>query len=104
MAFTSKPHFIMLCMIYYTLILFVSALVLSDAPAEAPTSGGDGLLPLSEKHVVIRNVVKNREILNVHCRSSEDDFGMVHIPWNGTWDFSFHVNFWKNTKFRCHFT
>ncbi|CAA0386530.1 unnamed protein product [Arabidopsis thaliana] len=47
--------------------------ILSDAPAEAPTLGGDGLLPLSEKHVVIRN------------KSSEDDFGLKHIPWNDAW-------------------
>ncbi|KAG7565771.1 Plant self-incompatibility S1 [Arabidopsis suecica] len=104
MAFTNKPHFILLFMISFILILFVSALDLSNAPAEAPTSGGDGLLPLAGKHVVIYNKVKNRQILNVHCRSSEDDFGMVHIPWNGTWDFRFHVNFSKTTKFRCHFT
>lgn len=91
-------------MISSILILFVSALDLSNALAEAPTLGGDGLLPLAEKYVVIRNKVKNRQILNVHCRSSEDDFGMIHIPWNDTWDFRFHVNFWKTTKFRCHFT
>ncbi|KAL9295071.1 putative plant self-incompatibility S1 [Arabidopsis thaliana] len=104
MTFNNKSHFLMLFMIFSTLIFFVSALDFPNAPAESPSSGADGFLPLAKKHVVIRNVVKNREILNVHCRSSEDDFGMVHIPWNGTWDFSFHVNFWKNTKFRCHFT
>ncbi|KAG7634459.1 Plant self-incompatibility S1, partial [Arabidopsis suecica] len=100
MTFNNKPHFIILFVIYSTLILFVYALDFSNAPAESPSSDTDGFLPLTKKHVVIRNKVKNKEILNV----SEDDFGMVHIPWNSTWDFSFHVNFWKTTKFRCHFT
>ncbi|KAL9293758.1 putative plant self-incompatibility S1 [Arabidopsis thaliana] len=100
MTFNNKSYFIILFMIFSTLIFFVSALDFPNAPAEAPSSDHDGFLPLAKKHVVICNKVKNREILNVHCRSSEDDFGWVHIPWNGTWDFSFHVNFWKNTKFR----
>ncbi|KAG7565770.1 Plant self-incompatibility S1 [Arabidopsis suecica] len=104
MAFTNKSHFLMLFIISSTLILFVSALDFSNAPAEAPGSGGDGLLPLAEKHVVIRNKVKIREILNVYCKSSEDDFGIIHLPWNGTWGFRFHVDIWKNTKFRYHFT
>ncbi|KAL1207971.1 putative S-protein [Cardamine amara subsp. amara] len=103
MAFISKPHFILLFTIFSTLILFVSALDLSDVPAEAP-SGPNGFLPLAGKHVVIRNTVRNKQSLNVHCRSSEDDLGLQHLPWNGTWDFRFHVNLWKNTRFRCHFT
>ncbi|ESQ51768.1 hypothetical protein EUTSA_v10017886mg [Eutrema salsugineum] len=104
MAFSNKPHFMLLFMISSTLFLFGSTLDLSDAPAEAPTSGGDGLLPLAGKHVVIRNKVKNREVLNVHCKSSEDDFGVIHIPYNGEWGFRFHVNLWETTKFHCHFT
>ncbi|KAL9295072.1 putative plant self-incompatibility S1 [Arabidopsis thaliana] len=79
MTFNNKSHFPMLFMIFSIFILFVSALNFPNAPVEAPSSDPDGYLPLAKKHVVIRNV-------------------------NGTWDFSFHVNFWKNTKFRCHFT
>ncbi|KAG7634500.1 Plant self-incompatibility S1 [Arabidopsis suecica] len=104
MTFNNKSHFLMLFMIFSTLIFFVSALDFPNAPPESPSSGADGFLPLAKKHVVIRNVVKNREILNVHCRSSEDDFGLKHISWNGAWGFRFYVNFFKTTKFRCHFT
>ncbi|XP_019101081.1 PREDICTED: uncharacterized protein LOC104788933 [Camelina sativa] len=104
MAFTDKPHLILLFMMSSTLILFVSALDLSNASAETPSSGGDGFLPLAEKHVIIRNKVSNKQILNVHCKSSSDDFGMIHIPWNGSWSFRFHVKLWKTTRYHCHFT
>ncbi|KAG7560997.1 Plant self-incompatibility S1 [Arabidopsis thaliana x Arabidopsis arenosa] len=104
MSFINKPHVILLFIFSSTFILFVPALDLSNVPAESPTSDQDGFLPLAGKHVVICNKVKNRESLNVHCRSSEDDLGLIHIPWNHTWGFRFHVNIWKSTKFRCHFT
>lgn len=79
MSFSNKPHCIlMMFMILFTLVLFASALDVSDAVAEAPAPGSDrdnGFLPLARKHVVVHNVVENGEILNIHCKSSEDDFG-----------------------------
>ncbi|ESQ44882.1 hypothetical protein EUTSA_v10010926mg [Eutrema salsugineum] len=111
MALSNDPHCILMFMIsLFTLVLFASALdiVSINDVAEAPTSAGsgghDGFLPLAGKHVVIHNVVENGETVNVHCKSSEDDLGLIHIPWNHTWGFRFHVNFWKTTRFRCHFT
>ncbi|CAF2058820.1 unnamed protein product, partial [Brassica oleracea var. botrytis] len=78
----------------------------SDAVADAPGpgSGGDGFIPLAKKHVVIRNVVQNRQTLNVHCKSSDDDLGLIHIPFGNSWGFRFRVNIWETTRFRCHFT
>ncbi|KAF2574741.1 hypothetical protein F2Q70_00001227 [Brassica cretica] len=78
----------------------------SDVVAEAPGpgSGGDSFFPLSKKHVIIHNVVKNRQTLNVHCKSDDDDLGLIHIPWNHYWGFRFRVNIWSTTMFRCHFT
>ncbi|KAF3518168.1 hypothetical protein DY000_02061424, partial [Brassica cretica] len=64
----------------------------------------DGFIPLAKKHVVIRNVVQNRQTLNVHCKSSDDDLGLIHIPFGNSWGFRFRVNIWETTKFRCHFT
>ena len=64
MALSSKPHCILMFMIsFYTLTLFASALEVSDAVADAPGpgSGGDSFIPLAKKHVVIRNVVQNRQ-------------------------------------------
>ncbi|CAH8352985.1 unnamed protein product [Eruca vesicaria subsp. sativa] len=107
MAFSNKPHFILIFMVScFILTLFVSALDVSNAVAEAPSpgSGGDGYLPLSKKHVIIHNVVNNKQTLNVHCKSSEDDLGLIHLPWNQTWGFRFRVNIWDTTKFVCNFT
>ncbi|CAH8352984.1 unnamed protein product [Eruca vesicaria subsp. sativa] len=83
MAFSNKPHCILMFMIsFFILSLFVSALDVSDAVAEAPApgSGSDGFLPLAKKHVVIHNVVKNKQTVDVHCKSSEDDLGLIHLP------------------------
>ncbi|KAJ0246902.1 S-protein [Hirschfeldia incana] len=108
MAFSNKLHCISVFIIisFLTLILFASGLDVSNnvAPAPAPGSDHDGVLPLAPKHVVIHNIVENGEVLNVHCKSSEDDLGLQHIPWDKYWSFRFHVNIWKTTKFRCHFT
>ncbi|CAN8268286.1 unnamed protein product [Cochlearia groenlandica] len=105
MAFITKPHFV-LFFVSSTIVLFASAtLDLSNVPAEAPSpSDEDGFLPFAKKHVVIWNLVKNFETLNVHCKSSEDDLGMVHIPSGHSWSFKFHVNLYSSTKFHCHFT
>nr|VDC99254.1 unnamed protein product [Brassica rapa] len=93
---------------FFIFTLFVSALDVSDvvaeAPAPGPGSGGDSFFPLSKKHVIIHNVVKNRQTLNVHCKSADDDLGLIHIPWNHYWGFRFRVNIWSTTMFRCHFT
>uniref|UniRef100_M4CG85 S-protein homolog n=1 Tax=Brassica campestris TaxID=3711 RepID=M4CG85_BRACM len=78
--------------------------VVAEAPAPGPGSGGDSFFPLSKKHVIIHNVVKNRQTLNVHCKSADDDLGLIHIPWNHYWGFRFRVNIWSTTMFRCHFT
>ncbi|CAG7902810.1 unnamed protein product [Brassica rapa] len=109
MAFSNKPHCILIFMIsFFIFTLFVSALDVSDvvaeAPAPGPGSGGDSFFPLSKKHVIIHNVVKNRQTLNVHCKSADDDLGLIHIPWNHYWGFRFRVNIWSTTMFRCHFT
>ncbi|KAL9832414.1 hypothetical protein AtNW77_Chr3g0210791 [Arabidopsis thaliana] len=48
MTFNNKPHFIILFVIYSTLILFVYALDFSNAPAESPSSDTDGFLPLTK--------------------------------------------------------
>lgn len=88
------------------LILFAQAFHISEAPAEGPTPGSDnnGILPFTRKHVIIRNFVANRQTLNTHCKSSETDYGLIHIPWGDSWGFNFRVNLWKSTKFVCHFT
>ncbi|KAL1207969.1 hypothetical protein V5N11_034262 [Cardamine amara subsp. amara] len=74
MAFSDKPHYILMFMISSTLVLFATAL---DVSTFATFPG--------EKHVVIYNVVPNRQLLYAHCKSSEIDFGMIQI--HGILDF-----------------
>ncbi|KAG7634552.1 Plant self-incompatibility S1 [Arabidopsis suecica] len=99
MASITNSHLTLLFLISSTFIIFTLALEFSDVTAEAP----DGFLPLAKKHVVIRNTVKNGEELNIHCKSSENNLGHIHLKHGHTWDFRFLVNISKSTKFRCHF-
>ncbi|VVB05793.1 unnamed protein product [Arabis nemorensis] len=107
MVFSKKPHCIlMMFMILFTLVLFASALgdvSYAEAPAPRP-SHSTGFLPLAEKHVVVHNVISIEETLNIHCKSSENDLGLIHIPYGKHWGFRFHVNMSKSTRFRCHLT
>ncbi|AEE79421.1 putative plant self-incompatibility S1 [Arabidopsis thaliana] len=99
MASITNSHYILLFLIFFTFIVFTLALDLSNVAAEAP----DGLLPLSKKHVLIRNTVQNGQVLNIHCKSSEDDLGHIRLKHGDTWGFRFRVNMALTTRFRCHF-
>ncbi|XP_010548977.1 PREDICTED: uncharacterized protein LOC104820286 [Tarenaya hassleriana] len=69
--------------------------------AESP----NGAFPFAYKHVVIRNdMISSRATLSVHCRYKGKDLGLVKIPYDSSWGFKFHVNFFKTTRYRCHFT
>ncbi|CAA7014373.1 unnamed protein product [Microthlaspi erraticum] len=80
-------------MISYILVLFALAFDVSNAAGSTSGYGIDGFWPFAPKHVVIHNVLAKKQTLNVHCRSSDDDLGLIHIPWNGTWGFRFKVSF-----------
>lgn len=60
--------------------------------------------PFEKKTVTIMNNVRNEEVLNVHCSSSEDDLGLKHLTFGTYQQFKFKVNWKGTTKFRCHFT
>ncbi|KAH0920271.1 hypothetical protein HID58_027931 [Brassica napus] len=53
------------------------------------------LLPLQKKTVEIINFALNKEVINLHCSSSEDDLG---------YSFKFKVNWKGTTKLCCHVT
>lgn len=86
MAFSNEHHYILMFIISSTLVLFASALDVSNAAMEGQPSssrGDKGFIPLAEKHVVLHNTVPNKQTLNAHCKSTEDDLGFVRIPWYG---------------------
>lgn len=63
-------------LLIYSFILYISMLSLlvsSYATSEELSARARQLLPFEKKTVMIINLVRNAEILNVHCSSSEDD-------------------------------
>ncbi|CAL9240892.1 unnamed protein product [Arabidopsis halleri] len=105
MAFFCNHQFYKLMIygfVFYMLVL--SLLTFSDAASEEPKGRARRLLPFQQKTIVISNVVRNHEVLNVHCKSSEDDLGLQHIRFFHIWSFRFKVNWKGTTKFRCHIT
>lgn len=43
-------------------------------------------------------------VLNIHCRSRDDDLGVRTLKPGDKYNFSFHENFFGTTHFYCRFT
>ncbi|PHT83756.1 hypothetical protein T459_12199 [Capsicum annuum] len=50
----------------------------------------------------VSDLPQNTSPLNVHCRS-KDDLKVHQLKVDEKFDFSFHQNFWGNTRFHCNF-
>ena len=55
------------------------------------------------KVVILNNLPDNQEV-TLHCQSQDDDLGIHVVPFNGTFEWSFRLNFWMTTLFYCQFT
>ncbi|CAH8392718.1 unnamed protein product [Eruca vesicaria subsp. sativa] len=62
-----------------------------------------GLLPFSEKHVVIINKLVTRATLIVHCKNKGEDKGVISLGPGDSFDFRFRVNLRKTTVYTCSF-
>ena len=56
----------------------------------------------SEWKVTIYNYQRN-SVLNVHCKSKDDDLGARVLETETHFDWSFKINFWQTTLFWCNF-
>ncbi|KAL0701968.1 hypothetical protein Bca4012_058090 [Brassica carinata] len=103
MAFANNKQCTKLMFYAFVLYLSISSLSVSaDATMDRPIARS--LLPFQKKNVVITNYAVNKEVMNVHCSSSENDLGLKHISYHQTFTFHFKVNWKATTKFRCHVT
>ncbi|PON63770.1 Self-incompatibility protein [Parasponia andersonii] len=61
--------------------------------------------PPEERHneVAIINGLGSNQVLNVHCKSKNDDLGLRVLSTNSNFSFTFHRNFWGTTLFFCSF-
>lgn len=51
--------------------------------------------------VNMTNVLGERLELTIHCKSKDDDLGIIKIPFNGYYSFRFHPNAFDTTLFFC---
>lgn len=63
----------------------------------------DRLLSFAPKHIVIVNKINTGATLILHCRNEEKYLGIRAVQNGGQFDFKFHVNFRKTTKWTCTF-
>ncbi|KAF3529003.1 hypothetical protein F2Q69_00039247 [Brassica cretica] len=63
----------------------------------------DGFLPFAPKHVVITNIINTGVTLILHCTNKEQDFGIRAVGFLQSFDFRFHVNLRKTTRYTCIF-
>ncbi|CAF2155625.1 BnaA01g33950D [Brassica napus] len=82
-------------------MLFSFLLILQTSSSFGNHSSIDGILPFAPKHVVIINRINTRATLILHCRNKEIDLGIRAVQFEGSFDFSFHVNL--NNKVYLHF-
>ncbi|KAJ8900105.1 hypothetical protein K2173_024221 [Erythroxylum novogranatense] len=56
---------------------------------------------LGKVHVVIRNELEGGRVMNIRCRSKDDDIGHLAIPDGHQIEWKFSVNLWGSTLFSC---
>ncbi|KAL7181501.1 hypothetical protein ACSBR1_040402 [Camellia fascicularis] len=56
---------------------------------------------LEKVHVYLTNQLQPGKILNVHCKSKDDDLGPHQLSFNQTYEWTFHNNFFDTTLFWC---
>ncbi|KAJ9182190.1 hypothetical protein P3X46_006213 [Hevea brasiliensis] len=78
-------------------LLLVLALIASEP---WPCHAVKGIFPKYHVHIV-NNLTNN--ILNLHCKSKDDDLGPHALPVNTEFHFSFRVNLFGTTLFWCNF-
>lgn len=54
-------------------------------------------------NVIIDNYLQDRSELTLHCKSKDDDLGVQVVPFKGSFQFHFRVNFRMTTLFFCSF-
>lgn len=47
---------------------------------------------------------QNTSLLNIHCKSKNDDLGIQTLKPGDLYHFKFHMNFWGTTLFYCYFS
>ncbi|KAI3883154.1 hypothetical protein MKX03_030809 [Papaver bracteatum] len=90
---SSKSSFLVLgsAAIFFTLLTLSCAM-----------SDGNGMETVwKTKTVTMKNDIDPKVALNIHCRSSEDDFGEHTIYYNQIFFWKFKVNVWQTTKYKC---
>ncbi|KAF8074295.1 hypothetical protein N665_1115s0011 [Sinapis alba] len=87
----------------FIFVIFSFLFILETSSSFGNHSSIDGLLPFAPKHVVITNRINTGVTLILHCRNKEKDFGIRAVQFLQSFDFSFHVNFRKTTRYTCTF-
>ncbi|KAM1328863.1 hypothetical protein ACFX2F_013088 [Malus domestica] len=54
-------------------------------------------------HVKVINGLEPQSDVIAHCRSKDDDIGVIQLRHNDSFQFQFRPNFWKKTLFYCSF-
>lgn len=87
-------------------LLFISSLLIISTSTKSSDEvyGGRILFGAPQIKVAILNNLSDNQDVKLHCQSKDDDLGVHVVPFNGTFEWSFRVNFWFTTLFYCQFT
>ncbi|KAF8118856.1 hypothetical protein N665_0002s0163 [Sinapis alba] len=61
-----------------------------------------GQIVVEKNRLVLTNELNNIKILEVHCKSKDDDLGYHYLPVGQSQEYKFRDNLWHTTLFWCH--
>ncbi|KAK9725544.1 hypothetical protein RND81_05G152300 [Saponaria officinalis] len=106
MISTTKNHFLLL-IFAHTLILPISFSILTvndNKKLQMPWDLDICYTLMPETTVHITHILGQNVVLNVHCKSKDDDLGEQVLTQGISYEFRFRPNFWGTTLFFCNFS
>ncbi|CAF1697137.1 hypothetical protein HID58_050519 [Brassica napus] len=88
------------------LVVMIISLLIQISLLQAETIASDVHPNISTLKSIVRitNRLGDGSILNLHCKSPDDNLGLKILAPNKSWSFTFRPNIWGTTVFYCHFT
>jgi len=86
-----------------TMYVIVKSFFLLWLLVQSLTSHAFSIPKLPQPTVIVRNELQENRDLFLHCESADNDLGVQHLHPQGTFSWSFKINFFETTLYHCSF-
>ncbi|CAN0923874.1 S-protein homolog 29 [Linum grandiflorum] len=85
-------------------LLFLIIMTISSSTSPSPSpSTAEGWTPFPKKTVTVVNELTGHDLLEIRCKSKDDDLGRHKLKKKSNFHFRFYNSAWGNTLFYCSF-